>query len=47
MMFSKITAYRKHFDKTKYMFSLIKNKEFLEKYNEIWDKFSNIAINRT
>ena len=30
-----MSAYRKDFDKTKYMSFLIKNDELLEKYNEI------------
>ena len=34
-------AYRKDFDKTKYMSFLIKDSEFLEKYNEIWGKVKN------
>ena len=33
---SKISAYRRDSDKTKYMSFLIKNYELLEKYNEIW-----------
>ena len=34
------------FDETKYMSSLIKNDELLEKYNEIWDKVSNTIKKR-
>ena len=34
-------AYRKDFDKTKYMSFLIKDSEFLEKYNEISGKVKN------
>ena len=30
------------FDKTKYMFFLIKDEKLLEKYNQIWKKVSNI-----
>ena len=36
----KMTAYRKDFDKTKYVSLLIKDDRLLEKYNEIWDKVS-------
>ena len=32
---SKISAYRKDFDETKYMSFLIKDDELLERYNEI------------
>ena len=38
----KMTAYRKDFDETKYISFLIKNDEFLEKYNDIWEKVQNI-----
>ena len=31
----------KSFNETKYMSFLIKDNEFLEKYNTIWDKISN------
>ena len=37
---SKVTAYRKDFDQTKYVSFLIKDDKLLEKYNEIWDNFS-------
>ena len=37
-----MSAYRKRFDETKYVSFLIKDNELLEKYNEIWDKVSNI-----
>ena len=33
-----MTAYRKDFNKTKYVSFLIKDDELLEKYNEIWEK---------
>ena len=33
-----MSAYRRHFDETTYMSFLIKNDEFLGKYNEIWEK---------
>ena len=37
-----MSAYRRDFDETKYMsFILIKDDEFLEKYNEICEKFRN------
>ena len=37
-----MTAYRKDFDKTKYITFLIKDDELLEKYNEILENFKNI-----
>ena len=43
---SKVSAYRRDFDKTKYMFFFIKDKELLEKYNETWGKVSNTTKNR-
>ena len=33
-----MTAYRKDFDETKYLYFLIKDDELLEKYFEIWEK---------
>ena len=36
-----MSAYRRDFDKTKYMSVLIKDDEILEKYNEIWEKVKN------
>ena len=41
VILSKMSAYRKDFDETKYMSFLLKHEELLEKYNEIWDKDSN------
>ena len=38
-----MSAYRRDFDETKYMSSLIKDDELLEKYNEIWKKKLAIA----
>ena len=38
---SKMGAYRRNFDETKYMCFLIENNELLEKQNEIWNKVSN------
>ena len=38
-----MSAYRKRFDETKHMSFLIKDNKLLEKYNEIWDKVSNIT----
>ena len=35
-----MSAYRKDFDETKYISFLIKDDEFLEKYNKIWEKVS-------
>ena len=37
----KMSAYRRDFDETKYMFLLIKDDELLEKSNEIWEKVKN------
>ena len=37
-----MSAYRKDFDKTKYMSFLMKDDELLEKYIEIWGKVNNI-----
>ena len=36
-----MSAYKRGFDKTELISFLIKNDEFLEKYNEIWDNFNN------
>ena len=36
-----MSAYRRDFDKTKYVFFLIKGDELLEKYNEIWENVKN------
>ena len=41
-MLPKMSAYsRRDFDETKYVSFLIKHKELLENYNEIWDKIRN------
>ena len=40
-----MSAYRRDFDKTKYMSFLVKDDELLEKYNKIWEKFKN-TINK-
>ena len=37
-----MSAYRKEFDETTYIYFLIKDDELLEKYNEIWVKVKNI-----
>ena len=37
-----MSAYRKDFDETTYIFFLMKDDELLEKYNEIWVKVKNI-----
>ena len=37
-----MSAYRRNFDKTKCMSFVTKDEKFLEKYNEIWKKASNI-----
>ena len=36
-----MSAFRRHFDETKYISSLIKDDELLEKYSEIWEKVEN------
>ena len=36
-----MSAYRRDFDKTKYMSFLIKDDELLEKYNKILEKVKN------
>ena len=36
-----MTAYRRDFDETKHMLSLLRNEWLLEKYNAIWKKVSN------
>ena len=36
-----MSAYRRHFDETKYMSFLINDDELLEKYNNIWEKVKN------
>ena len=36
-----MSAYRKDFDKSKYMSFLIKDDELLRKYNKIWKKVKN------
>ena len=41
----KMNAYRRDFDKTKYMSFSIKDEKSLEKYNEIWKNASNIIEN--
>ena len=35
-----MNAYIRDFEETKYLPVLIKNEEFLEKYNKIWNKVS-------
>ena len=40
MFLPKMSAYRRVFDETKYVFFLIKDDELLKKYNEIWGKVS-------
>ena len=37
-----MNGYTKYFDNNKYMNLLVHDKELLKKYNEIWDKVSNI-----
>ena len=36
-----MSAYRRDFNETKYMYFLIKDDELLEKYNEVWEKVKN------
>ena len=40
-MLPKMRAYRRDFDKTNYLPFMIKSEEFLEKYNEIWERVRN------
>ena len=40
-----MSAYRRDFDVTKYMYFLLKDSKLLEKYNEIWDEVSNTFKN--
>ena len=42
VLLTKMSAYRKGFNKTKYMSFFIKDDELLEKYNEIWEKVKTI-----
>ena len=37
-----MSAYIRDLDETKYMSFFLKDNDSLEKYNEIWDKVSNI-----
>ena len=37
-----MTAYRKDFNETKFISFLTKDNELLKKYNEIWEKVTNI-----
>ena len=39
---SKMSSYRRDFDKTKYISFLINYDELLKQYNEIWDKVNNV-----
>ena len=41
-----MAAYRKDFDKAKFMYFLIKDDELLEKYNEIQEKVSQPVYNK-
>ena len=42
MFLQKMTAYRKDFDETKYVPFLITDDKWWRKYNEIWEKVTNI-----
>ena len=46
IMLPKVSAFKTYFDETKYMFFLVKDKELLEKQNEIWDKVSKVIKKR-
>ena len=41
IFFPETNVYKKDLDETKCMYSLLKDKEFLEKYNEILERVSN------
>ena len=41
ILLPKMSAHRRDFDETKYMYFLIKDNEFAKKHYEIWDKVSN------
>ena len=43
IMLPKMSAYRRDFEEINYISFLIKDNQLLEKYNEIWDEFSNIV----
>ena len=43
----KMSIYRRDFDKTKYMYQLIKNEKNFDEYNKIWKKVSNIIKSKT
>ena len=38
-----MTAYRRYFDESKYMYFLMKDDELLEKYIEIWEKLEIVS----
>ena len=40
---SKMSSYRRDFDKTKYISFLTNYDELLKQYNEIWDKVNNVV----
>ena len=42
ILLTKMSAYRKGFNKTKYISFFIKDDELLEKYNEIWENGKTI-----
>ena len=45
MMLPKTIGYTKSFNENKYISFLIKDDEWLEKYNKIWNKVSNSTEN--
>ena len=42
IFFPKVSAYKIDFDETEFMFFMIKEEKFFDKYMEIWGKVSNI-----
>ena len=41
IMLPKMSGYRRNYNETKYMSFLVNENDLLERFNEIWDKFSN------
>ena len=42
IFFPKISAYRRDFDETECMYFMTKEEKDFDKYNEVWEKVSNI-----
>ena len=38
-----MTAYRRYFDESKYMYFLMKDDELIEKYIEIWENLETVS----